>query len=547
MRSAFLITILLLASLIEVSAEDINSDVEWADGGNISGLTTVKSGSSLTITGDYIVEDNASFVIEEGAELIISGNVSSITPSKLVLDGWSNITVPVDNSGPNGTIRLIFHNDITWPLQFTIDNQIFENWTGTVFDWNGSLEVEEVIISISHPIYQVVAIDEIQVSPQANTPFILQPEDLSGDGLSVVTEYENHAWSIINNGQLTINSAIVIGPSIDCSANCSITDSTLEGTGPIDVTGALIISGSSLSGSLSGEDIIVWNQASLTWIDSNGTGGFVDNWINILTTRTVGVQSSNITFSPTDLGYNSVALGTLGDCSYSLQGSPECTDKIIDFGPYEHTRLVRWQDGDGNIHTESASGIASISTIWGDYETTIESIPLTNHFDVEIDLPKIEVLSIVESDSKGVTNKRLGVMVTVENSGTAPANIFLECTSNGEEVNIGLTIKTLIEAGETVEIPINWDEAFEGSKILDCGVHVPDSFEGLDVGSGATVASGTVVWAEAEDEGGNYAVPIVIGLAIGGVMYFIATKSKNQQEEDEEPAEVIADDVGSIE
>jgi hypothetical protein len=546
MRSAFFLTFLVLGSLIGVSAADIDSDDEWSDSGNISGLTTVKTGSTLTISGDYIVDDNASFVIEDGAELIISGNLSTIAPSKLVLAGWSNITIPVNNAGPTGTIRLNFHDEVIYPLTFTIENQTFENWTGDVFDWNGSLEQANIVISVFHLTFQVVAIDDIQVSPQGNTPFILQPEDLDGDGLSVVTEYDSQAWSIVNNGQLTINSAIVIGPNIDCSANCSIIDSTLEGTGPIDVTGALIISGSSLSGSLTDEDIIVWDDASITWINSNGTGDFIDNWINILTSRTVGVQSSNITFSPTDIGYDSIELGSLGDCSYVQQTTAECTDNIIIIGPTERSRLVRWQDGNGDLHTESASGVATISNTWGDYSITVESIPLTNHFDVEIDLPMIEVLSIVESDSNAVTNKRLGVMVSIENSGSASANIFLECTSGGEDVNIGLTVKTLIEAGETVEVPINWDEAYEGSKTLECGVYIPDSFEGINVGSGSFATSNTVVWADAEEDGANLTVPIFIGLAIGGILFFISSRNKAHKENDEVEVEVEDEDIGSI-
>jgi hypothetical protein len=152
----------------------------------------------------------------------------------------------------------------------------------------------------------------------------------------------------------------------------------------------------------------------------------------------------------------------------------------------------------------------------------------------------------VESDSNAVTNKRLGVMVSIENSGSASANIFLECTSGGEDVNIGLTVKTLIEAGETVEVPINWDEAYEGSKTLECGVYIPDSFEGINVGSGSFATSNTVVWADAEEDGANLTVPIFIGLAIGGILFFISSRNKAHKENDEVEVEVEDEDIGSI-
>ena len=117
-------------------------------------------------------------------------------------------------------------------------------------------------------------------------------------------------------------------------------------------------------------------------------------------------------------------------------------------------------------------------------------------------------------------------MVTVENSGLADANIFLECTTNGEDANIGSTVKYPIEAGQTEEIALNWDTATEGTKTLDCGVFIPEEFAGLSVGSSELVVSNEVSWSEEEDRGVNLIWPIIMGLGIGGVIYYIATTRK---------------------
>ena len=63
-------------------------------------------------------------------------------------------------------------------------------------------------------------------------------------------------------------------------------------------------------------------------------------------------------------------------------------DNTIDFTEKRH-RIVEWRDGNGVEHQESASGLVVLSTQWGDYRQEISELPKVNHFDVSLELPKL--------------------------------------------------------------------------------------------------------------------------------------------------------------
>ena len=125
-----------------------------------------------------------------------------------------------------------------------------------------------------------------------------------------------------------------------------------------------------------------------------------------------------------------------------------------------------------------------------------------------------------------VVNTRLGVMATVTNSGDAPATFLIPCTSNGTDANVGLSLPYTAEAGETVEIPMNWDSAKEGELTLECSIFVPYHFEGYQVVDVGTASTNPVTWSEDEDNSSNLALPITIGAVLAiGIFAFIARRS----------------------
>ena len=177
---------------------------------------------------------------------------------------------------------------------------------------------------------------EITVSPQGTTPVLFAAEELSGDGTSLVIADRTNAWSIEVNGAMTV-SGTVFGAGITCNGTCILDQANMMSTGPIEVFGSISVTDSALNGGISDEDIIVWNDASVEWTNSTGTGGVTDNWVNILTTRTLGVQNGYVVFYGYDMGYDGVDTSALYDNStFELENQG---DNVIEIGQNERSRM----------------------------------------------------------------------------------------------------------------------------------------------------------------------------------------------------------------
>jgi len=535
------------------TANDITEDTDWSDSGSISGEHVVESGNTLTISGEYTVEDNTNITIEEGATMIVTGSAMANAPLYLKMSSTgqgpynSNFSVPINEASTTGTMKIYFAQEINFDIPISVNGENATTFNGTEFVYTGSFDVENIDVKIYHYGYETIALEEILLSPDEGTPSILDPLTLNSTNTTTWINYEDHYWHLNVMGDLEITGGEMLGAIISCEGTCALDSAELTYSGPIDVTGSISVTDSTLNGSRTDEDIIVWDAATVTWDNSEGTGGDTDEWVRILTSRTVAVPNGAVYAKPTNIGYDDQAVGILTDCSFVIQAL--CGDNIIDLATNEQGRMVEWQDSDSIIHVDDASATFHLDTVWGNYVTTIDPLPNENHFVINLDdlkLPIIEIVSIEASDDEATTNSRLGMIVTVENSGLSDATIFLECTSGGEDANIGSTVSNTIPASDSVEIALNWDTATTGTKTLDCGIFVPPEFEGISVGTNETVSSGEVVWSDAEDVGVNLIWPIVIGLGIGGVIYFVATTKKEMVE-----TTVVAvddeEDTGTIE
>ena len=548
MRRALLLSLIILLSQPFVSATDISDDTEEDSSGTLSGTYTVSNGATWTVSGDYEIAENTAVIIEEGATMVVSGSMDAVAPPKLNLAGTANVHVPVGFLGETGVLRIDFADEVLYGIDIEINNETTVNWTGTQFDWNGDLDVENITVNITTHPFQISSISTITLSAQGTTPVMLEADELSGDGTSLVIPDRNNAWSIDVQGTLIVTGSI-FGAGITCSGTCTLNGAQMTSTGPIEVMGSISVTDSSLSGGISDEDIIIWDDASITWTNSTGTGGVTDNWVNILTTRTVGVQNGYVVFYGYNMGYDSVSTSPLGD---NNTFEPEnMGDNVIEIALDERDRMIRWQDGSGVVHEESASGLVVLSTPWGNYEHQISELPKVNHFDVSLDLPSLSFDSLVESDNENNVNSRLGVMATVTNNGDAAANFLIDCTSNGADANVGVNVPYSAEAGETIEIPMNWDSAVEGDLSLECTIFVPYHFEGFDVVSSGTATTNPVTWSIEDDDSSNLVLPISIGLVVAVVIFVVMFRRQMSIEAAKEYShiteEVDDEDSGVIE
>ena len=151
MRRALLLSLIILLSQPFVSATDISDDSEEASSGTLSGNYTVTNGATWTVSGDYEIAENTAIVIEEGATMVVSGSMDAVAPPKLNLAGTANVLVPVGNLGDSGVLRIDFADEILYGIDIEINNETSVNWTGTQFDWNGDLDVENITaVSYTH-------------------------------------------------------------------------------------------------------------------------------------------------------------------------------------------------------------------------------------------------------------------------------------------------------------------------------------------------------------------------------------------------------------
>ena len=528
MRRVIFLVLMLFISIPVVTATDISSNEEHDGSGELSGNYTVKDGATWTVSGNYDVADDTSIVVDEGSTMIISGSMDANSPPQLNLDTTSSVVVPIGNLGPNGLLRIIFADQIVYDIAIEVDGASPVSWNGTVFDWVGNMDVGNITIHVSHGGWQVVGISEILLSPEDSTPESRSPSELSGEGVSVAIPDRTKAWSIDVQGTLIVEGS-VYGAEISCSGTCTLDGAQMTSTSPIEVTGTISVTDSTFSHVRANEDILLWDNAIVTWISSNGTGGETDNWARVLTTRTMGVQSGNLVFSGYQIGYDSKNTSVLlADANNIIEIGDSDTNGKRD-------RMVSWQDGNGVEHTETASGKISLDTGWGLYEYEISDLPKVNHFDIGLDLeiPRLIFDSLVASDDENDVDSRLGVMATITNSGSAAAmNVLLDCTSDGKDANVGSTVLHTVEAGKTIEIPLNWDSPVEGDHVLECSIFTPEQFEGYEVlgPNSGTATTEIVSWSNAEDNSSNLIIPISIGIVVAIIIYMGVARMKLNQE-----------------
>ena len=549
MRRAILLTLIILLSQPLVSATDISEDVEADSNGTLSGEYSVQNGATWTVSGDYEIAEDTSIVVEEGSTMIVTGSMTAESSPQLNLAGTANVLVPVGNLGESGTLRIIFAEEILYGITIEINNDSTENWTGNQFDWIGGMDVDNLTVNITTHPFQISAISNITLSPQGATPVLRDAEQLSGEGTSLVIPDRANAWSIDVQGTLIVTGSI-FGAAISCSGTCTLNGAQMTSTGPIEVTGSITVTDSTLSGGISDEDIIIWDDASVEWTNSTGTGGVTDNWVNILTTRTVGVQNGYVVFYGENMGYDSTSTSPLAD--NNTFDTANQGDNVIEITDNERKRMVRWQDGNGELHVESASARVVLATPWGTYEKIIPNLPHVNHFDVVIDTPSLSFDSLVASDDENNINSRLGVMATITNSGSVDATFILECVSNGTDANVGTTVSHTVDADSTLEIPLNWDSAYEGDLILECEIFTPYHFEGFEVVTSGTATTESVAWSEVEDDSTNLFLPITIGVVVAVILYVVMMRMKlNNEMEKEHLLSLVADEddeeTGTIE
>jgi len=505
MRTALsLILLLLLAPAIGA----ISASAEITDNGNSITVTgtetwdaasqidkdlTVTDGATLFIDTAATVGSGLSITVAEGATLTLNGDlVGSDVDAGLLVYNDTELYLNFGDLSETGKVRINFDHTIPETAMFnvTIGNET-QNAVGADFvDVPAALDGTPLVVEFHVYYFFATQITSVQaLHSGSGGTVVIDAENLNHTGGSL--KWNAASFILDVQGTLNVNGATIAGADINCAHTCVMMDATLMGSAPVHIgnDGSLTINQSSVQGSRTDEDIIAHDQATITYIDSTGTGGQTDAWIRLLSQRVLHTNAGSITLHATGLGYSGSTIDNVTD-----------SNGHVDFARSEQSRIVEWLDGDGVYHEEDAEVLLTLSSHWGDFQTTIDA-PRTPVATATVPLPFISVESIELEANIGSIGSKVSGAVVVKNSGTvAVTGVNFWCYA-GTELQDTTQLTVSLEPGQTKTIYVSWYGNAAGSQALECKPNIPTVMQSIteDVSNINGATSDEVKWSVAEE------------------------------------------------
>lgn len=549
MRTAVsLIFLLLIASsmsALTASAEVTN------DGSTITVTGTETWNASNPIDLDMTVTDGATLFVDESTTVNAGVTITVATGGSLILNG--------DLMGSELDAGLLVYNATELHLNFgdlSETGQVRINFDHVI------PETAMFNITIGDETRDAVGFDHVDIPAPLNGTTLLVEFHIyyffatqitsvqalhSGSGGTVVIDAEelNHtagslkwnsaAFTLDVQGSFTMNSAIIEGAEISCAHICEINNATLTGSAPVHVLdgGALTVDSSMIQGSRTDEDIIVNDAAQISYTNSNGTGGQTDAWIRLLSQRSLQTNAGNITVHATGLGYWGSTIDNLTD-----------SNGHVNFALSDQARIVEWVDGNGDYHQESAEILLTLSSNWGNFNTTIVA-PRTPTATAQVPLPYISVKSIDLKESTGSIGSKVSGDVVVENTGSvAVTGVNFWCYV-GEELQDTTQMTVSLMPGESKTVYVSWYANSVGTQALECRALVPNVLKSItgNITNTDGATSQDITWKVADEPEDQpltiYA--ILVGIVLVGTYLFSNQASKKIAAQQRENAAVTED------
>ena len=391
-------------------------------------------------------------------------------------------------------------------------------WTGEEYlDYSVDFNDQAINVSFQGFWQFPVWIDSIQAFDSNGAIYNLDADEWQHNNGVLKTEEGEASYSITINGNFDSNSGSIEGAELNCIRVCTIANSTLTWSSPVNVLdgGTLSIMTSQINGSRTYEDIIVHDTATIDYdIQSmTGTGGPTDSWIRLLSQRVI---STNLKDAPASVHFEGLGyLGSSGDLTLDANGNVELSQhNNPELNKY--LRMTEWLDSSGTMNQEDAMVMITLSggnSAWsGDYSTTLDPAPVTPSFTANIPLPYVVIDSVVPEDNKGTANKGIGVMVTASNTGEVEVSTNIQCFEGDEFADV-TTLYVTLAPGESKDIPTTWYANSSGAKSLNCKPLILPKFNSLaeDLGQIVGAESELVSFKDAED---SEDMPIILYGAI---------------------------------
>ena len=532
--SALLLTLSVLP-LVSGADGEISENTVWTDK-TVTEDTTIKSGSTLTIEENLTFNGPYTVTVEQGATLIFNHvNVNGLDEKHMKLSATSTLLVPSENTEGTGSVTIRFHQSIYYSVDMnvTVGSNSYEVVNTSEISMDVDLSESELEVDFLFNPFQEIRIVEVVVEPDIGGAEFFTPSELDGSGTSIVSASDDAQWHIVNYGDLSMSGSNLYSGAITCYGTCEIMDSNLTSSSPVEVmnNGSLDVRDTTFTGSRTWEDVLIHDKGEITWTDNVGTGGDVDHWVRMLSSREVIVSNPNLIIDSQGIGYYSKAnTGDRVDC----KGSPvPVCDGIVDLAGVgfegRTNQMVEWVNGEGVYGIEQATIYAYMDTIWGNFSQTISPVPHENQITIEIPLPLVAITAVEPAEKDSVVDTSLGVQIKLENTGTADASARIQCFVGDEDAYILPSTPTVVvPAGGEAMVPVNWRVAVEGESVLSCSLIIPPEYEGTTtLGSTDLVSASQVEWEPREEGTPNLFFPILIALIIGIAGAAVVAKNRS--------------------
>ena len=559
MMTALMSPLTLAEAQDDGSTQTISSSETWTSDNTLNGNVTVSNGGVLTIDGSINVETGSKITVDSGGSLILNGALNAAeSMNEIYMEVYQNTVLEpyFDGLVDSGIMRINMAQEYFSSMDVHLE--VMEtnlSWTGEDYlDFNVEFTDEPVNINFSGFWQFPVWIDSIQAFDSNGAIYNLDADEWTHNNGVLKTEEGEASFSLTVDGDFMSDGGIISGADITCSGTCSITNSTLSWSAPMNILdgGQLNAANSNINGSRTYEDIIVHDTASINYDTETmtGTGGPTDMWIRLLSKRVI---ETNLKDAPASVHFEGLGyLASNGDLMLNEYGA-------IDLGENnnptvsKYLRMTEWVDSSGTLNQETGMIMITLNggtSVWnGDYSVTLDPAPTTPSFTANIALPFVVIDEVKPEDSQGTVDKGLGVMLTVTNTGGVSVATNIRCYEGVDEADMA-TIYVSLDAGESKDVPAVWYANSSGAKTLNCRVSIPSFFNSLaeDLTSVAGTDSDAVSFKLAEDREDAPIIlysAIVIIIIIGTLIFTRVSANKlnavNESEEldgDEEVSDV---------
>jgi hypothetical protein len=553
MRTALTLMMLLIftsfAGMVNVNAAPpsdgndvvIDADETWSDSQAMNGNVLVKNGATLTIDADMTVGPNNAITVEDGGQLILTGSLTGEDiNSALTLTNSSQLHLNFGDLAETGTIQFNFQETVSTSamMNITVGDQTVDAAGQDTVSMEVPLDGTDIVVDFY--IYHVfpIQITSLQALHTGSGEIpILAAHEINQTNGSLTWSEASFLMTVF--GTMHMENSSTFGADILCAGVCEIESSDLIGSAPIHVENgsSLSVNSSLIQGSRTDEDIIVHDHAEISYTNSQGTGGTTDAWIRLLSQRIIQTNSPNATVHQTGIGYGASTRDDITDANGQ-----------IDIGGSEWRRIVEWVDQNGEYHSEDAELNLTLSSGWGDFSITTPA-PKSPYAVVNIPLPYIEVVSIDAEDTTADTNKWIGAMVTVGNTGDSAATVNIWCYVEDDLADT-TTLTTTLAPGEEKNLPVSWRTNTDGPQVLNCRTLIPNVLRSIseDITNTEGANSQEVGWYISEEtEDQPLVVYGILALIIIGASAMLSLRATSKDSKYGDVAELIPEETGTEE